>query len=170
MKSEDVMIKNIMFIFTLSYISISFSGCAGFVKKADPALRTYEKIVDLPNQTKNDLYIKANSWFVHTFTSAESVIEFQDKEAGKIMGNYTFDFGVGLDIYTIRQTISLDIKDNKIRVIISNPFYKLGRNTLTGLSGSYIPLESEAGISRCYPEWYKLIDSLEVSMKKDTSW
>ena len=38
--------------------------------------------------SKNELYIKANQWMVKTFNNAKSVIQFQDKEAGKIMGKY----------------------------------------------------------------------------------
>ena len=56
--------------------------------KATPDQLTYSEIIELPNITQDELYIKANSWFVDNFNDAESVIQFQDKEAGKLMGKY----------------------------------------------------------------------------------
>jgi len=60
--------------------------------KATPEMLHFEKIINVLNTPKDELYIKVNSWFVETFTSAESVIEFQDKEAGRVMGKYIFDY------------------------------------------------------------------------------
>ena len=58
--------------------------------KADETLRTMDVIFDYPNKTNDQLYILANTWFVEYFNSDESIIEFQDKENGKIAGKYTF--------------------------------------------------------------------------------
>ena len=64
------------------------------------------------------------SWFVEYFNSDESIIEFQDKENGKIAGKYTFQHGNGIYYYMIKQTISIDIKNEKLKLIFLNPVYK----------------------------------------------
>ena len=74
--------------------------------------------------TKDELYIKANQWMVKTFNNAKSVIQFQDKEAGKIMGKYLMNsitWGGGLyasnssDVYSL---ITISVKDNATKIEI----------------------------------------------------
>ncbi|MCX6238091.1 MAG: DUF4468 domain-containing protein [Bacteroidia bacterium] len=79
------------------------------------------EIIDVSG-TKNDLYVSANLWMVRTFGSAKSVIQFQDKEAGKIMGRYLMrSFGVvikgasAIDVYSL---ITISVKDNATRIDI----------------------------------------------------
>ena len=57
-------------------------------KSASPDLLEYSKIYDYEGKGQDELYVKANAWFVDNFNSAESVIQFQDKESGKLMGKY----------------------------------------------------------------------------------
>lgn len=92
--------------------------------KADETLRTMDVIFDYPNKTNDQLYILANTWFVEYFNSDESIIEFQDKENGKIAGKYTFQHGNDIYYYMIKQTISIDIKNEKLKLIFLNPVYK----------------------------------------------
>lgn len=82
------------------------------------------EIIDVPG-TKDELYIRANQWMVRHFKSAKSVIQFQDKEAGKIMGKYlmnTIDLEKAMnnlpitnDVYTL---ITISVKDNATRIDI----------------------------------------------------
>lgn len=91
-----------------------------------------EQILEIKN-SKNELFIKANQWMVNTFKSAKSIIQFQDKEDGKIMGKYILHEGVasynsvGLygtsvrheeipDIYCL---ITISIKDNATKIEIT---------------------------------------------------
>src|SRR5574344_2909153 len=86
--------KRVTILFSTAILLLVIaSGCATMMgAKATPEMRTYKRIIEIPGQTKDQIYIRANSWFVETFNSAESGIEFQDKEAGKIMGNYVFSY------------------------------------------------------------------------------
>lgn len=67
--------------------------------------------------TKNELFIKANEWMVRTFKDAKSVIQFQDKEAGKIMGKYLMHSysANNIDIYSL---ITIEVKDNATKIDI----------------------------------------------------
>ena len=91
-----------------------------------------EKILEIKN-SKNELYIKANQWMVNTFTSAKSIIQFQDKEEGKIMGKYILHEGIAAydqrGLYGITThvegtpdiccTITISIKDNATKIEIT---------------------------------------------------
>ncbi len=154
---------------------------------APPEKRTFTRIIEVPNRSKNSLYVSANSWFVHTFDYAADVIEFVDKEEGRIIGKYIFDtFQTGVT-FIIRQTIAVDVKDNKVRLTISNPYYKLmieegidnedfqdnedcdyNENNLT--EELFSPLVTENGLEVVRKEWEDLAHSLADYLKKDGEW
>ncbi|PTN28985.1 hypothetical protein C6366_18615, partial [Desulfonatronum sp. SC1] len=80
-------------------IIITFYSCASMMGTTAPEeARRYERIIEVPNHTKSEIYVKANAWFVETFNSAENVIEFNDRESGRVMGKYVFTYNEG--VYT----------------------------------------------------------------------
>lgn len=165
--------KRVTILFSTAILLLVIaSGCATMMgAKATPEMRTYERIIEIPGQTKDQIYIRANSWFVETFNSAESVIEFQDKEAGKIMGKYVFSYAEGVYTYSVKQTVDISIKDDKVRVIINNPLYK----TTSGMgetyyNATYRALETQKGVERARSEWSELTTSLENYLQKDDEW
>ena len=113
-------------IIVIVLIPFTFYSCGTmYGAKGTEDARNFERIGEFPNVSKSDLYIRANSWFVATFVSAESVIEFNDKESGKIMGKFTYEYDEGVYTYRVRQVISVDIKDGKIRFIVNDPYYRV---------------------------------------------
>lgn len=62
------------------------TGCmtAKFVSYDEPI----SKIIEVEGKSKDKLFVDANNWMVSVFKSAESVIEFSDKEEGAIIGKY----------------------------------------------------------------------------------
>ena len=76
------------------------------------------KIIEAPG-TKDEIYIRANLWMVRSFKNAKSVIQFQDKSEGKIMGKFFLrQLGSGIieeDIYCL---ITLSIKDKMTKIEI----------------------------------------------------
>lgn len=79
----------------------------------------YESIVELTG-TKDDLYTKAKQAIVELFFDAKSVIQMDDKDAGKLIGKGTVFcpikvLGVSSGVYT-RYTISVEVKDGKYRL------------------------------------------------------
>ena len=160
---------NVCLLFVLLPFVISCGTMMG--AKAPKEMRSMEKIIELPNNSKDQIYIKVNSWFVETFVSAESVIEFQDKENGKIIGKFVYSYAEGVYTYDVRQVVDISIKDNKIKVSISNPFYK----TTSGLgekypNSTYRVLETKKGIERARKEWTILIESLVKYINEKSEW
>ncbi len=159
------------FLFLLLLIGSLHSCSTMMGTAAKPELRTMENIIDFPNLTKDQIYIKSNTWFVETFTSAKSVIEFSDKEAGKIIGNYIFSYTEGVYTYNVRQTIDVEIKENKVKMRFSNPMFL----TTSGLGQnynhtSYNELKTEKGVNRARMEWIKLMDAYTKFINKDSNW
>ena len=150
------------------------TSCASMMgEKAAPELRKYENVVEVDSVLKDDLYVSVNSWFVETFNSAESVIEYQDKEAGKVMGKYVFNYTEGIYFYSVKQTISIDVKDNRYRIVINDPYFKTTGDALNGTypeRREYRILDTMAGVTKARSEWLKLEESLTSYLGNTSDW
>jgi len=144
----------------LIILSLILVSCATYqkVSYSEPFQKVYG---DLPGD-KNQLFVKANEWMVKTFNSAESVIEYSDKEAGALMGKYLMfnDVNIGyfgntdIKIYAI---IDIRIKDNRAMLSIK-PIGEWLYDT-SGLSAY------KFGNTECQLEMERLSASLEESFK-----
>lgn len=94
---------------------------------------TFKSVVDIKDQTKDELYSKAKAWFVKTYKDANSVIQEDDKESGKIIGKGAIKYNPsalsGSDVIRgyINYTITVELKDNKYRCVVSD-FYHDGNS------------------------------------------
>ena len=89
-----------------------FSSCASFQMITTPKAGD---IIEFKG-TKEELYLKANAWMVKSFSNSKSVIQFQDKEAGKIMGKYLMkSLATDNEIYSL---ITISVKDNATKIDI----------------------------------------------------
>ncbi len=160
--------KKCISILSAVLLMMIFNSCASlFSPKATEEQKRMEKILSFEQKNKEELYIQTNAWFVKIFRSAESVIEFQDKEAGKIMGKYVFSLYDGIYKFNIKQVLSIDIKDEKIRIILSNPAKKLISNDV---NYDYVTVKSQKLMEKIRLEWEKLIQSLITSIDNETNW
>lgn len=90
---------------------------------------TYVQVVEAPGRTKEQLYITLNYWYTNSFNDGKAVIELNDKESGVIIGKGYID-GIathlgGMNQYKVnlKPIIKTDIKDGKIRITYTVPFY-----------------------------------------------
>ncbi|MCD8297829.1 MAG: DUF4468 domain-containing protein [Prevotella sp.] len=129
---------------------------------------TYVQVVDAPGKTKDQLYVLLNYWFTSTFNDAKSVIDLNDKELGTIiaqgyMSNIAGHAGGSNSYYiSIKPIIKCDIKDDKIRVTYTVPFYNVlkveGGGLINAISGSLTgtktdekPVDEKWTLDKCYP-------------------
>lgn len=129
---------------------------------------TYTEIIEVPGKSKDQLYLLLNYWYTSMFNDANSVIQYNDKEAGCIIGSgYVSDIaehsaGMNAYIISIRPIIKTDIKDAKVRVTYTVQAYDVIRVVgggmtsaiLSGMAGSpnYTSTYREAwAIEKCYP-------------------
>lgn len=97
-------------------------------------------VIGCPNLSKNDIYIQAHSWFVNSFNSGKSVIQFDDKEAGTILAKgYLRDialyapFGKQYGI-SARVLFRIDIKEERARIIMTIQEYDIAVSNGRGSS------------------------------------
>lgn len=70
--------------------------------------------------TKNQLYSRANEFFAKAFVSANNVIQYQDKDEGKIVGKGNLKIRCDGNESLLKFTISIFVKDGKYRYLIND--------------------------------------------------
>ena len=94
---------------------------------------TFVQVIEAPGKTKDQLYVLLNYWFLATFKDANSVIQLNDKDLGSIIaqgymeGIASHAGGMNSYVVNIKPVIKCDLKDNKIRVTYTVPFYSVVR-------------------------------------------
>lgn len=92
---------------------------------------SYTKIYELPELSKDELFLRAQSFFTYYYNNGESVIQVLDKESGRILGKGIYD-----DIYSGIQLMfaqswrtwhimSVDLKEGRVRLILSLTDYNI---------------------------------------------
>lgn len=125
---------------------------------------TYTQIIEAPDKTKEQLYILLNYWYSATFNSGKAVIQLNDKDAGVIIGKGFIEeiasHTGGINQYTVHlePIIKTDIKDNKIRITYTVPFYTVVKMAGGGImsafgDGSTKPerVDENWVLDKCYP-------------------
>lgn len=99
-----------------------------FTTIAQDSLLTYTEVVELPGQTKEQLFVKARHWFTNTFRDSKEVLEINDKETGELSGKgiiksrwHYKQFGKR-EAYpaTVFFHISIWVKDSKYKYAITH--------------------------------------------------
>jgi hypothetical protein len=102
------------------YISLLLlCGCAT-MKTATPEEAQYQNIILLPGMQKDIIYSKTLAWMAETYGSSKSVIELQDKENSRIIGHGVTYFTTIYVKIPCEYTVSIDIKDGKLRATFNN--------------------------------------------------
>jgi len=146
------------------------NACSSTSNVSAPIADKYEQIIEVPGVSKDELYARVNAWFVETFNSAESVIEFQDKEIGKVMGKYTWSWRDGFgNVFSYRNVISVEIKEGKSRIKFYDP--SSVKKGYWKLSSTYSPAIYRDQMKRVFmPKWQAMSRSLESRLKESDDW
>ena len=123
---------------------------------------TYTQVRPAEGKTKEQRYVLLNYWFTATFNDANSVIKLNDKDLGTIIAqgyveNIAQHVGGG-NSYKVNLTpvIKCDIKDNKVRINYTVPYYSVvvavGGGWVAALGGTP-PVRSEQNwtLDTCFP-------------------
>ncbi len=121
----------------------------------------FTKIVENLNLSKDEIYVKAFSYFAYNYKDAKSVIQQQDKDAGIIIGkgfysefskfNKSRDIGMGIafttyDSYGAVHILRINIKDGKARIVLTVDNYEVNRSVSSSKSTGSMLLTGSAGI------------------------
>lgn len=120
------------------------------------------EVIPAEGKTQEELYVLLNYWFTATFNDANAVIKLNDKELGSIIASGYVD-GIayhtgGANRYKVdlRPVIKCDIKDEKVRVTYTVPFYPVTVSSGGGIMGvmsNTKPVDIDANwvLDKCYP-------------------
>lgn len=112
---------------TVLLVVLFLFGCAGMRVVPSNEFRQ-EKILKISHLNKDEIFEMSKMWMAKNFKSAKSVLEYESKEKGIIIGNgsvYTAING-GLSPIGAIFTMQLDIKDGKVRIRIDNVQQAMG--------------------------------------------
>ncbi len=114
---------------------------------------TYTEVVQVDSIDTKTLFVRAHSWFAHTFNSAQNAIQLDDKEAGRIIGKGSFPVTDNVENPTLMNvhisgsvdfTVEILTKDGRYKYIISDLSFKLLgmqerdlRSSILTTSGTY---------------------------------
>lgn len=155
----------------------------------------YERIVELPNQTKDDIYKVVKSWGVNAFNSQKDVIQADDRETGIVAYKFFFTklfhapklFGVATTAdWKYWQVMKVFLKDEKVKVIVEDvELNGIGYNgfkieTFKSNTEEYFKKMGKGYREKYYAETYKnfqsahmeivaLMNELEKSLKSGKS-
>jgi hypothetical protein len=171
-RTEGTMQKQGMMFIGVILLSI-VTGCASMNgPSASEADKAYQTIINVEGKDKNSLYVSANSWFVDTFNSSGSVIQYQDKEAGKIMGKFISLHKDSLYWYSVKSTVSVEVKDNKVRLSFYDPAFAVTDDSLNGdykKNDEYRDM-TDAVMQMTKKNWLSLEASLKKALSSTSTW
>lgn len=107
-------IRTIRNVILVSFISLLF-GCATQQKFESTEIK---QVVEVGNKDKETIFNSARQWFSEYFVSGKSVVDYEDKKEGVIIGNGIATIGtgpLGLIEYKIKYQVRVDTKDSKFR-------------------------------------------------------
>lgn len=133
--------NEVKLIFILSTIFLISCTQEAYLTKLEKPLSPDElslKIVQEINLDKDRIFDLSLEWIAKTFVSSKAVIEYQDKNTGKIIGHGQISYTLkpmGLSVpIPCNFTLTIETKDNKYRMIFDN--FLIGTNS-TPISGLY---------------------------------
>lgn len=89
----------------------------------------FEKVIEVPGKTKDQLYQSARQWFNETFGSSKAVLTIQDKETGELAGNCNLPFRSEGKLRPctegyVSAKISVMVKDGKFKIVMKKFIHK----------------------------------------------
>jgi len=96
---------------------------------------TFTEIIKIDNADAKALYNKAKIWFVHSFNSAQNVIQLDDKESGKIIGKGLFRVVSSVivkgDIGVVKFTVEIVVKDGRYKYTFTDFWHEASFSNVT---------------------------------------
>ena len=80
----------------------------------------YRRVVAVDSVTAGELYERARQWIVRAYVSADDVLQYENKEEGKLMGRGIWKEPVSLNNEKMEHVIIIECKDGRARVTFTD--------------------------------------------------
>lgn len=96
----------------------------------DKGQLTYVEVFELPGLSKDEIFSRAENYFVYNYGSGKSVLQTKDKDLGRMIGKGVFsNVHVGMSLSTTTfdawHILRIDVKEGKARVILTATNYDI---------------------------------------------
>lgn len=122
---------------------------------------TYTKVIEAKGKTKAQLYLLVTYWYACNFNAGKASILLTDKDAGLVIGKgdvsniATYTAAANSYSVNLAPIVKTDIKDGKIRVTYTVPFYEVEKSVGGGLISAVGVKSTNVGerwtLDKCYP-------------------
>ena len=150
---------------------MTLSACVS-AKPDEQPMPSHSSVVQVPEATKDELWLRANEWCIDAFKNSTNVIQYSDKEAGVIRGKFTGEYN-GYYYEYVQTTFSVEVKDGKARLTFYDPLrVVLGDIMFGGYSSpKEVPVyESDEKLTQSvYSDWMLLEASFSNILKQRAS-
>lgn len=111
----------------LPVVFIFCAACAPVIKQVPippgtPLESTF--VIEIPGENKDELFGRSKQFFVEAFISAPAVIQYENKNSGRIVGKgivtTVLTYGQSSMPWNFNCTFTVDIKDGKARLVTNN--------------------------------------------------
>ena len=114
-----IIMKKTLFTFAFALFIFFANTVQAQVEVKLEEFPTYQGVVTVDGKTKDEIYAKVKAWLATSLNSANSAVQLDDKENGKIITNLSFKSGFSyMGIYateTIKTKLTIDLQDNRFR-------------------------------------------------------
>jgi hypothetical protein len=149
--------KTLLTILLICYVSIEASAQSPDLPKSAEGKVAFETVIDSPLK-KEALYKNAQTWIAKTFGDYKSVIQFEDKEAGRLILKGNSDL-ITLYHPKFRYVITIDVKDAKYRSVLTDLELGFG---FRGESISYHPYDQMKSDNQVMADYDGKISALKT--------
>jgi hypothetical protein len=156
---------------------LTLAGCAGMQPLTDVD-RTIVRVVEAPGYSKDQIFEGTKIWIAENFKSAKAVLEYENKDAGTIIGNGIIHYptkgfnSITKGSWKVPFTMRVDIKDQKFCLTFSNlqlSWPPSWNSTFGAQPGHEGPLNYKDDLDAVRPELLKFGDQLLASLEKAKS-
>ncbi len=144
--------SRLFLISILTFFMFFSSSCV-----TPPKMYETTKIENVQNKNKQAIFDKTRQWFSETFVSGKSVVDYEDKNAGVIIGNGVYAARTLFSSMNAHYKMRVDIKDSKVRINTKVSKYVIVGGQYSGVTAGNIP----SGIT---DKTKKHIKDLELSL------
>lgn len=159
--------KKFGIIAILFAMMIFMSGCVSTVPQE---AISYSEVIEVAGKSTNDLYTKANLWFVDVFNDPRSLIQYSDKSEGVLKGKYYLpEIADGMYRYRVMTILTVETKNGRCKISFDNPTAEITGSMFGRATGS--PVERVVGEGslgdKVKIKWQELVSSLSSALNEE---